>query len=47
VEFIMDDYLIFKSAGNLSWEQAATIGVGALVSFVTFRWEVGRCRCEE
>jgi hypothetical protein len=32
VKFIMDENLTFKNDGNLSLEEAATVGVGALVS---------------
>jgi hypothetical protein len=32
IKFIMDEKLTFKNEGNLSLEEAATVGVGALVS---------------
>jgi hypothetical protein len=35
----MDEHLTFKNEGKLSLEEAATVGVGALVSF--FRDEEG------
>jgi hypothetical protein len=31
-KFIMDENLTFKNEGNLSLEEAATVGVGALVN---------------
>jgi hypothetical protein len=32
LQFLMDDSITFKNPGNLSYEEAATVGVGLLVS---------------
>jgi len=34
----MDEELTFKNEGELSFEEAATVGVGALVSLKPKRW---------